>query len=142
MAAIAAKAATSTIPIIFVIGANPVKIGLVDSLSRPGGNVTGVTFLTSELGAKRVGLLRELVPQATTVGYLAGVSSVVDDQTTDILAATRALEQQVVAFEAGSDRDLETAFETFERRQAAALIVGAFPFLADNRRKIVALAAR
>ncbi len=142
MAAIAAKAATSTIPIIFVIGANPVKIGLVDSLSRPGGNVTGVTFLTSELGAKRVGLLRELVPQATTVGYLAGVSSVVDDQTTDILAATRALEQQVVAFEAGSDRDLETAFETFERRQAAALIVGAFPFLADNSRKIVALAAR
>src|SRR5260370_32091203 len=123
MAAIAAKAATSTIPIIFVIGANPVKIGLVDSLSRPGGNVTGVTFLTSELGAKRVGLLRELVPQATTVGYLAGVSSVVDDQTTDILAATRALEQQVVAFEAGSDRDLGQAFVTVERTHDDALIV-------------------
>src|SRR5262249_54094268 len=115
---------------------------LVESLSRPGSNVTGVTFLSTVLGAKRLGLLRELVPRARTVAYLAGVSRIVQDETVDILAAARTLELQVVAIEARSNRDLEMAFDTFAQSQVAALIVGAFPFLTDNSSKIVALASR
>jgi putative tryptophan/tyrosine transport system substrate-binding protein len=141
-AAIAAKAATSTIPIVIVIGSNPVKIGLVDSLSRPGANVTGVTFLSSELGTKRVGLLHELVPQARVIAYLGGVSRIDNGEGTDILSAAHAVELQVASFVARSDRDLETAFATFAQREAAALIVGAHPLLTDNSRKIVLLAAQ
>jgi putative tryptophan/tyrosine transport system substrate-binding protein len=140
-AALAAKAATSTIPIVIMIGANPVNIGLADNLARPGGNVTGVTFRTGELGGKRVGLLHELVPKARTIAYLRGAGEIIDEQTPSILAAAHSLEQQVVTFVARSDSDLETAFATFVQRQAAALIVGAWPFLTDNSRKIVALAA-
>jgi putative tryptophan/tyrosine transport system substrate-binding protein len=145
LAAFAAKRATSTIPIVFIVGANPVSRGLVTSLAHPGGNLTGVTFLSDELGAKRLSLLRELIPQATTVAYLdayrTGASRVAQVELTDILAAAPSLEREIVAFDAQSDDDLDTAFATFTQRGAGALVVGAFPFLVENRRKIVTLAA-
>ena len=145
LAAFAAKRATSTIPIVFIVGANPVSRGLVTSLAHPGGNLTGVTFLSDELGAKRLSLLRELIPQATTVAYLnayrTGASRVAQVELTDILSAAPSLERDIVAFDAQSDDDLDTAFATFTQRGAGALVVGAFPFLVDNRRKIVTLAA-
>jgi putative tryptophan/tyrosine transport system substrate-binding protein len=141
-AALAAKRETSTIPIVFIIGANPVSRGLVESLAHPGGNLTGVTFLSDELGAKRLGLLRELIPQATTIAYLTGGSRVAEKEMTDIVAAAQSLGGEIVAFDARSEDDLDNAFATFIQRGAAALIVGAFPFLVDSRRKIVALAAR
>ncbi len=146
LAALAAKRATSTIPIVFIVGANPVSRGLVASLAHPGSNLTGVTFLSDELGAKRLGLLRELIPQATTIAYLnaylTGASRPVQGELTDILAAAQSLEREIVAFNARNGDDLDTAFATFVQRGAAALVVGAFPFLVDNRRKIVMLAAR
>jgi putative tryptophan/tyrosine transport system substrate-binding protein len=146
LAALAAKRATSTIPIVFIVGANPVSTGLVASLAHPGGNLTGVTFLSDELGAKRLGLLRELSPQATTVAflssYLTGAPRVVQKELTDILGAAQSLEREIVAFDAHNEDDLDAAFVTFTQRGAAALAVGAFPFLFDNRRKIVTLAAR
>jgi putative ABC transport system substrate-binding protein len=146
LAAQAAKRATSTIPIVFIVGANPISRGLVASLAHPGGNLTGVTFLSDELGAKRLGLLRELIPQATTVAYLnaylTGAPGPVQGELTDILAAAKSVEREIVAFDARNNDDLDTAFATFVQRGAAALVVGAFPFLVDNRRKIVMLAAR
>ena len=146
LAAFAAKRASSTIPIVFIVGANPVSRGLVESLAHPGGNLTGVTFLSDELGAKRLGLLRELVPQASTVAYLnayrTGASRLVQVELSDILAAARPLDREIVVFDAQKDDDLDSAFASFAQRGAAALLVGAFPFLVDNRRKIVTLAAR
>jgi putative ABC transport system substrate-binding protein len=123
---LSAKAATSTIPIVVVLGTDPVRTGLVASLNRPGGNVTGVYFLTRELVPKRLDLVHELVPQATTVAYLA------DDQRTetaqetmrDMLAAAGVLGRQLAVVEARNDRDFEPAFGTFIGRQAGALVVG------------------
>jgi putative ABC transport system substrate-binding protein len=139
--ALAAKAATSTIPIVIAVAVDPVKYGLVASLNRPGANVTGVTALTHELAGKRFGLLRELVPQATTVAaLLAGPNLTSEEQKSDMLAAGRALARQVIILEIRSDRDYEAAFETLVQRQAGALIVGPFPF--RNTNEILALAAR
>jgi putative ABC transport system substrate-binding protein len=146
LAAIAAQRATSTIPIVFIIGANPVSRGLVASLAHPGGNLTGVTFLADELGAKRLGLVRELIPQATTIAYLnaylTGAPLAVQNELTDIVAAAQAHGQEIVAFDAHNADELEPAFATFSERRATALVVGAFPSLVDNRRKIVPLAMR
>ena len=146
LAALAAKRATSTIPLVFLVGANPVARGLVASLAHPGGNLTGVTFLSDELGAKRLDLLRELKPQATTIAYLnaylSGTPPAVQRELTDVLAAAKSLEREIVAFGALSDEDLDAAFATFVQRGAGALIVGAFPFLIDKRRTIVILAER
>jgi putative ABC transport system substrate-binding protein len=141
--ALAAKAATSTIPIILVFGADPVQLGLVASLNQPGGNVTGVTFLTTELMAKRLELLRELIPQATTVAYLADLRSVVGQEMLHgMLAAAGMLGRQIVVVEARSDRDFEPAFATFVERQAGALVIGASSLFDSNRDQLVALAAR
>jgi TPR repeat protein len=140
--ALAAKAATSTIPIVAAYGGDPVKDGLVASLNRPGGNITGVTYVTTQLGGKRLSLLRELVPQATTVGFLSGDSTwhTYEEQRSDILAAARALGREAIILETPSDRDYEAAFTTLVQRQAGALVVGAFTF--RNTNKILALAAR
>jgi putative tryptophan/tyrosine transport system substrate-binding protein len=142
-APLAAKAVTSTIPIVFAGGADPVKYGLVASLNRPGGNITGVTSILNELAGKRLELLRELVPQATTVGYL------VDNQTetpnvptSDLIAVARALGLHVIVLECRSDSDFEAAFATLVQRQPSALVVSAFPLAFNNRTKVVALAAR
>jgi putative ABC transport system substrate-binding protein len=140
--ALAAKAATSTKPIVVIFGADPVRLGLVASLSRPGGNVTGVTFLTAELMAKRLQLLGELVPHAT-IAYLADLRSVVGQgMLTDMLAAAGKLGRQLTVVEARSERDFEPAFATFAERQAGALVVGSSPLFDSSHDKLVALAAR
>jgi putative ABC transport system substrate-binding protein len=140
--ALAAKAATSTMPVVVVFGADPVRLGLVASLSRPGGNVTGVTFRTGELMAKRLQLLGELVPHAT-IAYLTDLRSVVGQaMLTDMLAAAGKLGRQLTVVEARSERDFEPAFATFVERQTGALVVGASPLFDSSRDKLVALAAR
>jgi putative ABC transport system substrate-binding protein len=142
-AALAAKAATTTIPIVFAAGSDPVALGLVPSLNRPGGNVTGVTFLTTELMAKRLELLRELVPQATTVAYLADVQAVPgQEMVRDTLAAAGVLGRQIAVVEARSDHDFEPAFATFVERRAGALVVAASQLFDSNRDQLLALAAR
>ena len=140
--AFAAKAATSTIPIVFAYGGDPVKGGLVASLSHPGGNVTGVTAINAELVSKWLSLAGDLVPQATTVGFLSGDSSYLayEDRKSQILAAARALGRQVIILETRSDLDYEAAFKTLVQREAGALIVGPSPF--RNTNEILALAAR
>jgi len=142
--AIAAKAATSTIPIVIAAGGDPVKYGLAASLYRPGSNVTGMTFITTELAGKRFDLLREMVPQATTVAYLSGGPRFLrfENEQRNMLEAARALGRHVIVAEASSDRDIEAAFETIVQRQAGALIVGAVPHFTSNSDRIVALAER
>ena len=146
LAAIAAKRATPIVPIVFIVGTNPVERGLVASLAHPGGNLTGVTFLSDELGAKRLDLLHELKPQAATIAYLSaylkGTPPAAQQELRDTLAAAKFLDRQIVASGALNDEDLQAAFATFAQRGAAALAVGAAPFLIDKRRTIVALAAR
>jgi putative ABC transport system substrate-binding protein len=142
-AALAAKAATTTIPIIFATGSDPVRDGLVARLNRPGGNVTGIVFFTSVLGAKRLDLLRQLVPKATLMAMLVNPGSPdTDAEQRDIQAAAQAIGQQLIILDASSDRDIETAFATFVQRGAGALIVGTGAFLFSNRERLVALAAR
>jgi putative tryptophan/tyrosine transport system substrate-binding protein len=124
--ALAAKAATSAIPIVLAFGADPVRLGLVASLSRPGGNVTGVTFITTELMTKRLDLLRELVPQAATVAYLGDTRSAVGQaMLSEIQAAAGVLGRQLAVAEAGSEREFEAAFATFVERRSGALVVSA-----------------
>jgi putative ABC transport system substrate-binding protein len=144
VSALAAKAATATIPIVIATGSDPVKYGLVASLARPGGNITGVTYLANELEGKRLDLLRELVPSAKFFAYLVGnqQSKTSQEQTSELLAAAGALGRQVIVLECRSDRDFEVAFATLVERHAEALIVGLFPLAFNNRDKIVALAAR
>jgi putative ABC transport system substrate-binding protein len=139
---LAAKAATSTIPTVFAYGGEPVDDGVVGSLNRPDGNVTGVTFISTELGGKRLSLLRDLVPQATTVAFFSGDSfyAEYEKQRRQILEAAQTLGRQVIILETHDDRDYEAAFTTLVQRQAGALIVG--PFVFRNPFKIVALAAR
>ena len=142
--ALAAKAATSTIPIVVVLGTDPVRTGLVASLNRPGGNITGVYFLSRELGPKRLDLVRELVPQATTVAYLAEDqrTEAAEETMRDMLAAAGALGRQLAVVEARSDRDFEPAFATFVERRAGALVVSVGPLFNNHRDQLVALAAR
>jgi putative ABC transport system substrate-binding protein len=144
VAAMEAKAATSTTPIVFAMGINPVVSGLVASLSHPGGNVTGVTFLTTELGGKRLDLLHKLVPQATKVGYLSttDASAASVEQREDIAAAARALRQELVTieceFRVGS---VQNAFMMMVEAGVETIVVHASAFLLANRGRIVALAA-
>ena len=142
--ALAAASATSTIPIVVAAGGDPVKYGLAASLNRPGGNVTGVTLITTELAGKRLGLLLEMVPQATTVAYLSGGPRLLkhENEASSILEAARALGRQVIVVEASRDRDFEAAFATIVQRQAGALIVGVVPLFTYNSNRIVALAER
>jgi putative tryptophan/tyrosine transport system substrate-binding protein len=140
---LAAKAATTTIPIVFTHGGDPVQEGLVASLNRPGGNATGVVFFSSVLGAKRLELLRQLMPKETTFGVLVNPNiPETKAERTDVQAAAQAIEQQVVILDVRSDRDIETAFATFVQRGVGALLGGAGPFLLSHRERIVALAAR
>jgi putative ABC transport system substrate-binding protein len=139
----AAKTATTTVPIVFAGGANPVQDGLVASLSRPGGNVTGVVWFSSTLGAKRLELLRQFVPKATTIGVLVHPRAPENEaERRDVQAAAQAIGQKLVALDVSSDRDIETAFATFVQRGVGALLVGGGGFLSSNRERLVALAAR
>ena len=140
---IAAKAATATAPIIFVGGGNPVQQGLVVSLNRPGGNVTGVNIFSGELGAKRLDLLRQTVPKATTIAALVNPNTPTTEvERRDMLAAAKTLGQQLIVLDASSDRDIETAFATIVQRRTGAMLVGSGPFMNSHREQIVALAAR
>ena len=142
-AALAAKAATATIPIVFAIGGDPVHSGLVTSLNRPGGNVTGVSFFTSALEPKRLELLREVNPNAGLIAMLVNPKSPDSEtQVRDVQAAAHAIRQQIVVLNASSEHDIETAFAALVQNRAAALLVGSDPFLTDRRDQLVALAAR
>jgi putative ABC transport system substrate-binding protein len=141
-AALAAKAATSTIPIVFSMG-DPVKAGLAASYSRPGGNATGINILTETLEPKRLGLLRGLVPQAATIGFLLNPDfPAAESQSKDMQEAARAIGLQIHVLRANTDREIEAAFETVAQHRIAALAVAASPFFDTRRDTLVALAAR
>jgi putative ABC transport system substrate-binding protein len=143
VAALAAKAATKTIPIVFASGFDPVRDGLVESLAKPGGNVTGVVFFSSIAGSKRLDLLRQLVPKASTIAVLVNIaSSATAAELKDIQTAAQELGQRVIVYTIIDERDLDLAFKDFERTGAGALLVGAGTFLNSNRKGIVRLAAR
>jgi ABC-type uncharacterized transport system substrate-binding protein len=142
-AALAAKAATTTLPIVFATGSDPVRDGLVASLHRPNGNVTGVVFFSGVLGAKRLELLRQLAPKATTIAALMNPSTrEAEEERRDVQVAAQATGLQLIVLDPTSERDIEPAFATFVQRGAGALLVGSGPFLNSNRDAIVALAAR
>jgi putative ABC transport system substrate-binding protein len=139
----AAKMATATIPIVFTTAADAVKDGLVASLNRPGGNLTGVSLFTSVLEAKRLGLLRELVPTAVTIAVLLNPNSLIaETQLKDLQEAARSLGLQLDVLNASSERDIDTAFTTLVQKRAVALAVAADPFFNSRRQQIVALTAR
>jgi putative ABC transport system substrate-binding protein len=142
-AALAAKAATTTIPIVFNSGTDPVKLGLVASLNRPGGNVTGVTFFTAPLEPKRLGLLRELIPQADLVAVLLNPKYPdADVQLKDVQEATREIGQRTLMLTATTDAEIDSAFAALAQQRVGALMVGADPFFDVRRERIVALARR
>jgi putative tryptophan/tyrosine transport system substrate-binding protein len=141
--ALAAKAATTTVPIVFTTGGDPVRDGLVASLNRPGANITGVSFFGALLGTKRLELLRQLVPKATTIAMLVNPNVPnAEAERRDVQAAALAIGQQLIILDVSSARDIETAFATFVQRGAGALLVGPGAFLNSNRERLVALAAR
>jgi ABC-type uncharacterized transport system substrate-binding protein len=141
---LAAKAATSTIPIVFSIGSDPVKAGLVASYHRPGGNITGINLLTDLLEAKRLGLLHDLVPQAATVGFLWNprFASAAENQMPDAQEAARTLGLTLRALPVTTVGEIDTAFDTIRAERILALAVSADPFLDMSRDRIIALAAR
>jgi putative tryptophan/tyrosine transport system substrate-binding protein len=139
--AMAAKAATTTIPIVFVSGGDPVKLGLVASLNRPGGNVTGVTFVIAELGAKQLGLLHELQPGAVRVGVLVDPNyPVTASFISDVQAAASSIMKQIEVLEAPTGRDIDTAFASLAQKPIDALLVGPSPLLTNRRVQLVTLA--
>ena len=141
--ALAAKAATTTIPIVFTSGEDPVKLGLVASYNRPGGNVTGVALLVDVLGAKRLGLLREIVPAATLIAVLLNPTwPTFDTQLNDVQEAARAVGQQIHVLRANTEREIDAAFDTAKEVRAGAMMVGPSTFFTVRRDQIVGLAAR
>ena len=142
-AALAAKVATSTIPTVFLVGDDPVQMGLVSSLARPGGNRTGINLVANELEGKRMGLLRELLPQATRLAVLINSADTTNSATTlrEVGAAARAFGLQVQVLGAGVPLEIDAAFESVRRERPDALFVGASAFLNARRVQIVQLAA-
>ena len=139
----AAKNATSTIPIVFEIGVDPVERGLVASFARPGGNLTGVTILTAELNPKRFELLSELVPQAAVIALLVNPNNASAERVIrDVQEAARAKGVQLDILKAGAEDEFETAFASLVQLQAGALLIGNDPFFFSRRDQLVALAAR
>ena len=143
VAMLVARSATTTIPIVFSAGGDPVKEGLVASLNRPGGNVTGVHFFGGVLGAKRLELLRQLAPNATTIAVLVYPNTPnTEAERRDVQAAAQAIGQQLIILDASSGRDIDMAFATFVQRGAGALLVGSSAFMVSQREPLIALAAR
>jgi putative ABC transport system substrate-binding protein len=141
-AAVAAKAATSTIPIVFGTGTDPVKAGLVASYNRPGGNATGINFQTADMEAKRLGLLHELMPQAKNIAFLYNAKfAAAEGQLHDVREAARTLGLQINALHASTDDQINAAFRTMVQQQTAALILAADPFFDTRRSQLVVLAA-
>jgi putative tryptophan/tyrosine transport system substrate-binding protein len=142
-AVLAAKAATTTIPIVFSLGTDPVGLGVVVSLNRPGGNITGVYQFTSGLEAKRLGLLHEMVPKATTIAVLVNPNYTdAESQLRDAQEAATRLGMQLVVVRANAESDFAAAFSTLVRQQAQALLVCSSPFFNARRQQLVVLAAR
>jgi len=140
---VAAKSATTAIPIVFEIGGDPIKLGLVASLNRPGGNITGVTFLVATLTAKQFEVLHETVPKAGLVGFLVNPTIAdAETQTKNAMAAAASVGQKLLVAQAHTDSELEAAFVTLVQQSVGALVVGADPFFLIRRDKIVELAAR
>jgi putative tryptophan/tyrosine transport system substrate-binding protein len=139
----AAKTATATIPIVFVVGADPVEHGIVAAINRPGGNITGVSFFGVALEAKRLELLREMVPTATTIAALVNPNNSTSETTTRaIQRAARAFGQEVHILHASTVLDLDTAFATLTQKRVGALAVAPDPFFISQRDRLVALVAR
>jgi putative tryptophan/tyrosine transport system substrate-binding protein len=143
VAMLAAKAATATIPVVFASGGDPVQQSLVASLNRPGGNVTGVVFLSGTLGTKRLELLRQIAPKATAIGMLANPNTTeTETERTDVQSAAQAIGMQLIVADVSSDRDIEPALAALVQRGVGALLVGAGGFMTSHRERIVALATR
>jgi len=141
--ALAAKAATSTIPIVFTGSDFPVKVGLVASLNRPGGNVTGASLFTAELEAKKLALLHELVPKAGLIAILVNPTNPsADTAIADVQRAARAIAQQIAVLKASTEHEINTAFETAVRQRAGGMLVAHDPYLLSRRHQFIALAAR
>jgi ABC-type uncharacterized transport system substrate-binding protein len=142
-AALAAKAATATIPIVFSIGGDPIEAGLVTSMSRPTGNLTGATIFLGELLPKRLELLRELVPSATLIGVLLNPNNPNSEaRSRDVQEAARTIGQRILLLQAGNERDFVSAFSTLVQQRAGALVVSDDPLLSVHSEQIIALAAR
>jgi putative ABC transport system substrate-binding protein len=143
LAVLAAKNATTAVPIVFVTGSDPVKDGLVASLNRPGGNITGVSFVSGALATKRFEILRQLTPNAKTIAMLVQLDaneSVLEQR--EVQAAARAAAQQLIVFDVNSAADIESAFATMTTRGVGALYVGTGPFTTSHREQLTELAAR
>ena len=142
-AAVAAKSATTTIPIVFSGGGDPVQTGLVAGLNRPGGNVTGVSSMSGELGTKRMGLLQELVPRAARLAVLINPNNPLAEAFVgDIRAAAPSIGRQIEVVTASTSRDIDTAFATLVQKRADALVLGSDPLFVSSRVQLAALAAR
>jgi ABC-type uncharacterized transport system substrate-binding protein len=140
--AIAAKAATTTIPIVYVSGGDPVKLGLVASFNRPGGNVTGVSFMGAELGAKQLGLLHELLPGAVRIAVLIDPKFPISESfVADVQAAASAISKQIEFLYASTGRDIDTVFAGLAQKPVDALLVGPSPLFNSRRVQLVALVA-
>ena len=141
--ALAAKAATTSIPIVFGVAADPVQLGLVASLNRPGGNLTGFNTFAGELGAKGLALLHDLVPSIATIGFLENPNNPIFELTTrDVLAAAPVVGLEVQILKAGTDREIDAAFVSLVQARTGALLVGSDPFFVNRMEQLVALAAR
>jgi putative ABC transport system substrate-binding protein len=141
--ALAAKEASAAVPIVFVIGSDPLKDGIVSSFNRPGGNVTGVTLFTYSLGAKRLDLLRELVPRATTVAFLVDPNNLnAKTDITSMESAANATGQKLIVLNASNERDFDPAFASLASQGTTALVVGSGAFFNSRREQLVALAAQ
>ena len=140
--AVAAKSATGTIPIVFAIGGDPIKLGLVASLNQPGGNITGVSFLIGTLVAKQFEVLHETVANGALIGFLVNQTNAgAEIQTKNALAAAESVGQKLLVVQAHTDSELEAAFVTLAQQRAGALLVGPDPFFIRRRDKLVGLAA-
>jgi putative ABC transport system substrate-binding protein len=141
--ALAAKSASGAIPVVFANGSDPVKFGLVESLNRPGGNMTGVSFFTATLETKRLGLLSELVPTARSFGILVNQKNeTAEDQLKDIARGALTLGRPITILKATNESEIEAAFEGFAQQRIDALLVASDPYFNGERKNIVALAAR
>jgi putative ABC transport system substrate-binding protein len=142
--ALAAKAATTTIPIVFAVGEDPVRLGLVASLARPGGNLTGINFFNTELAAKRLGLLHELIPSTARVAVLVNPADATNTETTlrDVQSAARTMGLQIQVLNAGTGREIDAAFATLVRDRADALFVDGNAFFNSRRVQLVHMATR
>ena len=143
-AAHVAKTATTTIPIVFATGEDPVRVGLVSRLNRPGGNITGISFYNSaDLESKQLEFLREVVPKAAVIGLLVNpTQAAAESQKKDAQVAARALGQQILIVNASSERDFDMAFATLAQQRAGALLIAGNAFFTGQRDRLVALAAR